>query len=573
MTFSIQNNPYLSMYQQPPPVLSNDCALPRKAAGFRQSLPTRLHGLPGLDLVNTILSSYRVNKSKTVPVPPPPLSYPSGNPFLASTGWFQQALVNSLLLPRPFVDDTCLPVPPIRPPDLSGLTSPKPPRPMPPSPVTSKSRTSSCDSVIRMDKDTSDPLLYCRPTFYPLLKDQVDRGHSSWCTSEALNDSNSEPAPETGTLVPSLIDGEVIMGFNVWGEKRLCLPHLFRFVLNDVDLKAIDEACTKLQITCTTCTPAQLKLLHARRILPKAVSTCGLIRKSDAERLTKYIRNRTDLSERTPANARPNAGTSRSHSGSELEVIVPPDHTKQPHPTLNHSGSLPLHGLEGMSDNHSSPLALVGDNNSLKNRDGSAESQSQLGLPIPVLHECFGRQAGLIHPDLYTEPTAKCIECQTCHRMFAPDQFVGHTHTVTEVDNLNHWGFDSNNWRCYLRLYAGRHGYMAKPNAERSHPMDIGSEDELENSAPKNLTITADTHRRLEEFKIKFAQVSFVRNWPGMVFFLANVLQFSWIGLLSNLLPFRHQSTCERLLYICYLLVLTILGKTKIIRGLGVMFF
>ncbi|THD29054.1 hypothetical protein D915_000113 [Fasciola hepatica] len=506
MTFSIKNNPYLTMYPQPPPAPSSDCASPRKATGFRQSLPTRLQGLPGLDIVNMILASYRANKTKPDAVPPPHLSYPPANPFLASPGWFQQALVNSLLLPRPFVDDTCLPAPPVRPPGLAGLTSPKLPRPMPSSPVTSKSRTSSCDSVVRMDKDTSDPLLYCRPTFYPLLKDQVDRAHCSWRTSDPKHQASPELAPETGTLVPSLIDGEVIMGFNVWGEKRLCLPHLFRFVLNDVDLKAIDEACTKLQITCTTCTPAQLKLLHSRRILPKAVSTCGLIRKSDAERLTKYIRNRADLADRVQASTRLNPGVSRSHSGSELEVIASEDQAKQPYPAVSRSGSLSLKRSQEMSDNHSAQLDLVGGNECVRKRDDSVEPRSDSDDPIPVLHECFGRQSGLIHPELYTEPTAKCIECQTCHRLFAPDQFVGHTHTVTEVDNLNHWGFDSNNWRCYLRLYTGRHGRVVKPDTGWSQCMDVGSEDELENSPPKDCTVTSETHRRLEEFKIKFAQ-------------------------------------------------------------------
>ncbi|VDP65946.1 unnamed protein product [Echinostoma caproni] len=509
MTFSIQNNPYLSMYQQPPPPAPpNDCAPPRKTPGFRQSLPSRLHGLPGLDLVNTILASYRAHKVKPdATATQPHMSYPPVNPLLASPGWFQQALVNSLLLPRPFVDDTCLPpVPPVRPPDLGSLMSPKLPTPMPPSPATSKSRTSSCDSVMRMDKDTPDPLLYCRSTFYPLLKDQVDRAHSSWRTSDTPKHVNSDPVPETGTLVPSLIDGEVIMGFNVWGEKRLCLPHLFRFVLNDVDLKAIDEACTKLQITCTTCTPAQLKLLHARRILPKAVSTCGLIRKSDAERLTKFIRNRTDPIERAQTSARSGPTVCRSHSGGELEVVIDPEHMKQSCPTPSYSVSTSLKDSQETTDSQSTPLDLVSDSGLTRKRDSSTESQSHSNEPIPVLHECFGRQSGLIHPELYTEPSAKCIECQTCHRLFAPDQFVGHTHTVTEVDNLNHWGFDSNNWRCYLRLYTGRQGRVTKVNTGLSQTVDGCSEDELDNNPPKDCTVNTETHRRLEEFKIKFAQ-------------------------------------------------------------------
>ncbi|KAJ4927296.1 hypothetical protein JOQ06_015030 [Pogonophryne albipinna] len=75
-----------------------------------------------------------------------------------------------------------------------------------------------------------------------------------------------------------------------------------------------------------------------------------------------------------------------------------------------------------------------------------------------VYHECFGRCKGLFVPELYTGPSATCIQCMDCRLMFPPQKFVVHSHKRLENRTV-HWGFDSANWRAYVLLdpdYTGK---------------------------------------------------------------------------------------------------------------------
>lgn len=70
---------------------------------------------------------------------------------------------------------------------------------------------------------------------------------------------------------------------------------------------------------------------------------------------------------------------------------------------------------------------------------------------LPVYHECFGRCRGRYVDDKYTSLSAECIECDECNELYAPDRFVLHSHRNHETKTC-HWGFDSANWRAYLHL-------------------------------------------------------------------------------------------------------------------------
>lgn len=72
-------------------------------------------------------------------------------------------------------------------------------------------------------------------------------------------------------------------------------------------------------------------------------------------------------------------------------------------------------------------------------------------LIIQVYHRCFGKCIGLYYPSLMIDSESQCIECASCHSIMTPRRFVGHTHGVKEV-NICHWGFNSYNWRHYIRL-------------------------------------------------------------------------------------------------------------------------
>lgn len=77
--------------------------------------------------------------------------------------------------------------------------------------------------------------------------------------------------------------------FEVGGEKRCCLPQILNSVLDQISLSAIHAACDELQIYCSTCTPEQLDVLKLAKIIPNTASQCGLITKSDAERLCSRL--------------------------------------------------------------------------------------------------------------------------------------------------------------------------------------------------------------------------------------------------------------------------------------------
>ena len=70
---------------------------------------------------------------------------------------------------------------------------------------------------------------------------------------------------------------------------------------------------------------------------------------------------------------------------------------------------------------------------------------------FPVIHRCFGKLSGICFLDVFTSPSAPCIECAECHGLFSPRHFVLHSHRSMEY-RVCHWGFDSSNWRHYLHV-------------------------------------------------------------------------------------------------------------------------
>ncbi|KAL1497922.1 hypothetical protein ABEB36_008803 [Hypothenemus hampei] len=98
-------------------------------------------------------------------------------------------------------------------------------------------------------------------------------------------------APDTSCSERSetILEGEAISCFVVGGEKRLCLPQVLNSVLRDFSLQEINRECDELQIYCSRCTPEQLNILKTQGILPSSAGSCGLITKTDAERLCSAL--------------------------------------------------------------------------------------------------------------------------------------------------------------------------------------------------------------------------------------------------------------------------------------------
>jgi hypothetical protein len=194
----------------------------------------------------------------------------------------------------------------------------------------------------------------------------------------------------SGERCETVLESETIACFVVGGEKRLCLPQILNSVLRDFSLQQINAICEDLHVYCSRCSPEQLEILKITGILPASAPSCGLITKTDAERLCNALLY--DLMDGKPfaALASPGQGAKRA-------------------------GPVP----------HENCFA--------------------------VYHECFGKCRGTFLPDLYVSPHAPCVECADCQLVFTPQKFVMHSHSGRETRTC-HWGFDSANWRSYLLL-------------------------------------------------------------------------------------------------------------------------
>ncbi|NWI85991.1 SKI protein, partial [Pitta sordida] len=200
------------------------------------------------------------------------------------------------------------------------------------------------------------------------------------------------PSDRSTERCETILEGETISCFVVGGEKRLCLPQILNSVLRDFSLQQINSVCDELHIYCSRCTADQLEILKVMGILPFSAPSCGLITKTDAERL---------------CNALLYGGTYPPHCKKEFSSTIELELTEK---------------------------------------------------SFKVYHECFGKCKGLLVPELYSNPSAACIQCLDCRLMYPPHKFVVHSHKSLE-NRTCHWGFDSANWRSYILLsqdYTGK---------------------------------------------------------------------------------------------------------------------
>ncbi|CAG0889828.1 unnamed protein product [Cyprideis torosa] len=98
--------------------------------------------------------------------------------------------------------------------------------------------------------------------------------------------AGSDPGSQREEVV---FEGKSIPCFTVGGEKRLCLYSIFTSVLRDFSLSQINQTCDDLRIFCSQCNPAQLRELKDCGILPASAPSCGLITRTDAERLCSVL--------------------------------------------------------------------------------------------------------------------------------------------------------------------------------------------------------------------------------------------------------------------------------------------
>ena len=148
---------------------------------------------------------------------------------------------------------------------------------------------------------------------------------------------------------------------------RLCFPQILKQILGSFHSEQICLACEELLIHVAPASTQQLVVLKGAGVLPLAAHQCGLITKSDAERLAAYLM--TNKMSTAQANAANNV------------------------------------------ENNNSNNDLISDE--INNGGGPGQR-----MVLHVQHECFGKATGTLYPALYRDPKAKCIKCTICGKIF-----------------------------------------------------------------------------------------------------------------------------------------------------------
>ncbi|KAG5674900.1 hypothetical protein PVAND_004845 [Polypedilum vanderplanki] len=97
------------------------------------------------------------------------------------------------------------------------------------------------------------------------------------------------PDSECGELVECILEGCKIGCFQLGGELRLCFPQILNNILPDFPLDRIHRTIEDLHISCLQSTPEQLAEFKHAKILPPNVPPCGLITRTNAERLCSAL--------------------------------------------------------------------------------------------------------------------------------------------------------------------------------------------------------------------------------------------------------------------------------------------
>ena len=249
----------------------------------------------------------------------------------------------------------------------------------------------------------------------------------------------------------TLLENQPIACFVVSGEQRLCFPHILNTVLSSFPFGQINVRCSELRINNGLCTAEQLNELKNANILPADAPSCGLITKSDAERLCAlllqplylfpgaYISHLSHLKQRPEVDLESRLRLDDVSSGAEYQYVIDMSQARESvrisSLTADLSTDLRLAVLNDF------PLQLH-----------QIQQMIKGSLTFLIRHRCFGKCIGLLIPALYLRPNSRCVLCRGCNTLISIRKFVCHSHQPTESRTC-HWGFDSANWRHYVHLH------------------------------------------------------------------------------------------------------------------------
>ncbi|VDN05072.1 unnamed protein product [Thelazia callipaeda] len=91
------------------------------------------------------------------------------------------------------------------------------------------------------------------------------------------------------SLKSTRLNGHLIYCFVIGGECRLCFPQIISVVLHGVAMSDINELFVSLNIHISVASHQQLDTLKLAGVMPMTAVSCGLVTKSDAERLVAQL--------------------------------------------------------------------------------------------------------------------------------------------------------------------------------------------------------------------------------------------------------------------------------------------
>jgi hypothetical protein len=110
------------------------------------------------------------------------------------------------------------------------------------------------------------------------------------------------PDSEKGSLAYCRIESKAIGCFEIGGESRLCFPQILCNIFKEIPLEVINKTSNDLRIQLLLSTPEQLAEFKMANILPPNVPRCGLITRTNAERLCSELLHKPPLKKKDPNN-------------------------------------------------------------------------------------------------------------------------------------------------------------------------------------------------------------------------------------------------------------------------------
>lgn len=104
---------------------------------------------------------------------------------------------------------------------------------------------------------------------------------------------------EKGLLNYCLLESNAIDCFEIGGEARLCFPQILN-ILKGVPLEQIHQKSSELSITLNKTTPEQTAEFKLAKILPSEAPPCGLITRTNAERLCSELLHKPLIKKKEP---------------------------------------------------------------------------------------------------------------------------------------------------------------------------------------------------------------------------------------------------------------------------------